>query len=120
MQSKTHNTLTRRDGLLGALIYCAASPLMDLFFVSQILPAQGYELSVGGVMLRMLMMSVSLLASSILLVLLLVKQSRRHVPLQGAKVAAWSLAAALASVALFNVIGHEAICRPAACRGIGF
>jgi hypothetical protein len=120
MHSQTNNSLTRRDALLGALIYCAASPLLDLFFVSQILPAQGYELSVGGVMLRMLMMSVSLLLSSALLIVLLVKQSRRHVPLQGVKVAAWALLAALASVALLNVIGHDAICRPGACRGLGF
>jgi hypothetical protein len=120
MHSQTSLPLSPRDRLLGALIYCFAFPLLDVLFVWQILPAYGYELSIGGTMLRMLLMSVGLLAGSALLTVLLLKQTRRHLPLQGAKVAAWSLGAALLSVVLLNLIGHGMICRPGACRGIGF
>jgi hypothetical protein len=120
MASKTNLPLSRRDRLLGALIYTFAFPLMDLFFVGQVIPAFGYELSVGGAMLRMLVMSVALLAGSIMLALLVVKQIKRPVLLHVVKTTGWALLAALVSVALLNLIGHSMICLPGACRGIGF
>lgn len=120
MPGATNLSLSPRSRLLGALIYTVAFPLLDLFFVGQIVPAYGYELSMGGTMLRMLIMCVGLLAGSIMLAVLLVKQMKRPVPLQGLKTAAWALLAALLSVALLNLIGHDMICRPGACRGLGF
>ena len=120
MASTTNLPLSRRDRLLGALIYTFAFPLMDLFFVSQVIPAFGYELSVGGAMLRMLVMSVALLAGSIMLALLVVKQIKRPVLLHVVKTTGWALLAALVSVALLNLIGHSMICLPGACRGLGF
>lgn len=120
MPSTTHLPLSPRDRLLGVLIYTVAFPLMDLFFVSQIVPAFGYELSVGGAMLRMLILSVALLAGSILLAVLVVKQIKRPVLLQGMRTAARALLAALVSVVVLNLIGHDMLCLPGACRGIGF
>lgn len=120
MDSDTNLPLAPRERLLGALIYSVAFPLLDFLFVWQILPVYGYGLSLTGTMLRMVLMSIGLLSASILLVLLLVKQTRRHVHLRSARVAAWSLLAALVSVALLNFMGQEMICRPGACRGIGF
>ncbi|KQV91355.1 hypothetical protein ASD15_04815 [Massilia sp. Root351] len=112
--------LSPRDRLLGALIYTFAFPLMDLFFVGQIVPAYGYELSVGGAMLRMLVMSLALLAGSIMLAVLVVKQVKRPMLLHAARTSAWALLAALLTVALLNLIGHGMICLPGACRGLGF